>query len=248
MNPKTSTPQPSVNSAAHPSLPKKQKQRERTERREGVLRGPRRGGELKLSGLQFGKLTALRKDGKTKWGAILWICECSCGKLCQVTGSRLVNGTTSSCGCWVKERATTHGLSQTYFERIRAKMISRCYNKSDKDYPNYGGRGIRVCCDWLSSLELFAKGVGQRPTEKHQLDRYPNNDGNYEPGNVRWATAKQQAWNRRTNATLALPEGRVRLLEYSGAVPSNIIRVRVRSGWSVERATSVPVAKRTKRK
>ncbi len=248
MNLKISTPPPSGNSEDRPSPPKKPKRRERTERREGVQRGEKRGGELKLSGLPFGKLTALRQDGRTKWGAILWLCKCECGKTCQVMGRRLVNGTTSSCGCWVKERATTHGLSRTYFERIRVKMISRCYNESDKDYPNYGGRGIQVCQRWLSSLKLFAEDVGERPTESHQLDRYPDNDGNYEPGNVRWATAKQQAWNRRTNVTLALPNGEVRLVEYSGSVPSNIIRVRIRRGWSVERAISVPVAKRTKRK
>ncbi len=73
----------------------------------------------------------------------------------------------------------------------------RCYDIDSKDYKNYGGRGIIICDKWLNSFENFFADVGKAPSELHSIDRYPNNDGNYEPNNVRWATASEQAYNRR---------------------------------------------------
>lgn len=78
-----------------------------------------------------------------------------------------------------------------------ARLKSRCNNKNNKSYKNYGGRGIKVCERWLNSFENFCHDMGVRPSLKHSIDRYPNNDGNYEPKNCRWATATQQALNRR---------------------------------------------------
>jgi hypothetical protein len=75
-------------------------------------------------------------------------------------------------------------------------IIQRCLNPNFAGYSNYGGRGIRVCPEWHGSFEAFASHIGPRPTDKHSVDRI-NNEGHYEPGNVRWATAKEQANNRR---------------------------------------------------
>lgn len=87
-----------------------------------------------------------------------------------------------------------------------ANLIQRCTNPANPGWSNYGGRGIAVCGRWRK-FALFLHDVGYRPSEKHSLDRFPDNNGNYEPGNVRWATSKQQAENRRTAVVVTLPDG-----------------------------------------
>jgi hypothetical protein len=91
-------------------------------------------------------------------------------------------------------------------------MIQRCMNPNASGYENYGGRGIKVCDRWLNSFEAFREDMADRPSEDHSLDRYPNNDGNYEPGNVRWATWDQQCRNKRTNRWITY-EGKTLILE-----------------------------------
>lgn len=80
--------------------------------------------------------------------------------------------------------------------RIWRAMLTRCYNPNSDSYPRYGGRGIGVCPEWRKSFDAFYAALGEPPTPKHQLDRYPDADGDYEPGNVRWATAKENAWSK----------------------------------------------------
>jgi hypothetical protein len=133
------------------------------------------------------------------------VCECDCGNIVTVMNKQLRTKKTKSCGCLRREdvsrRFTTHGhtlekrFSPTYHSW--AGMITRCTNPKRKTWGKYGGRGITVCDRWKNSFEAFLEHMGERPLGK-TLDRYPNNDGNYEPNNCRWATWSEQMKNRRT--------------------------------------------------
>jgi len=93
--------------------------------------------------------------------------------------------------------AETHGKSKTSEYKAWQDMKYRCYNPNNKDYPNYGGRGIAVCDRWLESFDNFLEDMGRKPGIKYSLDKI-DNDGNYEPGNCRWATQKEQGYNKST--------------------------------------------------
>jgi len=114
---------------------------------------------------------------------------------------------------------------------------SRCTNPNKSDYKNYGGRGISVSDRW-KSFEQFLVDVGERPSPQHSLDRYPDNDGNYEPGNVRWATRDQQARNKRTNRVVEFRGQEMVLMDAVKLAGVNYAtaRQRIEAGWSVDRA------------
>jgi hypothetical protein len=155
-------------------------------------------------GRRFGKLVYIGPaDGKTKDEHVIGIWQCDCGTEFRRANGRIRNGHTKSCGC-LRHGAhfVTHGGSKTAEYTAWNAMRQRCSNINDKAYSNYGGRGIRVCERWINSFENFLKDVGVRPTISHSLDRYPDNDGNYEPGNVRWATIKQQSYNKRNTVKI----------------------------------------------
>lgn len=158
-----------------------------------------------LTGFRFGRLVALKCVGpyKAKPASepkLAWRCKCDCGKEVDVVRGSLVSGLTLSCGCLNREKAAsrslTHGGSHTDIYRTWQHMIGRCHRKSDGAWKDYGGRGISVCKEWRNDFKKFAEYIGQKPSPRHSIDRI-NNDGNYEPGNVRWATAEQQARNKR---------------------------------------------------
>jgi len=162
-----------------------------------------------LLGKKYGRLLVISESPHAKNQGTRWLCMCECGNETIVYGNFLKRGLTKSCGCLHKEIAakvnTIHGNSgkETTPEYTCWLAIkSRCYNENNPAYNNYGGRGIKVCDRWLESFENFYKDVGDRPTAKHSLDRYPNVNGDYEPNNVRWATEQQQQGNRRNNKWL----------------------------------------------
>lgn len=157
--------------------------------------------KLELTGQRFGRLLVIRRaPNRGRWTA--WTCRCDCGVEKVVASTGLVQGSTRSCGCLVHENkaALTHGMSGRSEYYIWALMLQRCYNPKNDHYEDYGGRGIRVCERWKKSFEAFFADMGPRPG-RMTMDRWPNKDGNYEPGNCRWATWKEQAQNRRKRGT-----------------------------------------------
>ena len=149
---------------------------------------------INLTGNVFGRLTVLSYAGK-RGATKLWLCRCECGATTIVQRSNLVGGSTQSCGCLqsegVRDRNLTHGLSRTAIYAVWYSMLARCQRPSTPHYHRYGGRGVTVCERWKHSFENFFADMGPRPSDHHSIDRFPNNDGNYEPGNSRWATKKE---------------------------------------------------------
>ncbi len=158
-----------------------------------------------LLGQRFGRFIVTKSLGLNKCGHAIWECTCDCGNIRIVVGGDLTRGKRKSCGCLRVDygrssgaRLLRHGhaaggkFSRTY--RSWHAMHQRCSNKNDDRYENYGGRGIKVCERW-GSFENFLADMGERPAglSLHRTD----NDGNYEPGNCKWATSKEQASNRR---------------------------------------------------
>lgn len=161
-----------------------------------------------ITGQRFGRLTVLRMlPERDKQGQVLWLVECQCdGKQLPVRGADLRSGHTQSCGCWQEDRTTVHGMYDHELYMTWYKMIDRCENPNNQDYHSYGGRGISVYPPWRKSarkyIDYVTKHLGPRPVGK-TADRIEN-DGNYEPGNLQWATKQQQALNRRRRSTYGL--------------------------------------------
>lgn len=127
-------------------------------------------------------------------------------------------------------------------------MWRRCVDPKNDSFARYGGAGIAVHDSWKDFAQFYAD-MGQRPTPRHTLDRYPNNAGNYEPGNVRWATPDEQNLNKK-NAVFVEYEGkqqRLHALAQRFGINLNNLRGRLRSGWPLEEALSTPIDKHAKK-
>lgn len=193
-------------------------------------------------GKRYGRLKVLSRGPNNRHGHVQWHCLCRCGTRCLINTNRLRKKETQSCGCLRKERATTHGLSRTVEYRAWVDIIQRCENPKYKSSHNYGGRGIKICRRWRRSFVDFLSDVGRRPSRKHSLDRFPDNNGDYRPGNVRWATSTQQRRNTRQNRLLTFRGRTACLAEWaqSTGLAYTTIAGRLQCGWSVEMALTVP--------
>ena len=200
-----------------------------------------------LTGRVFGFLTVVREDLDKVDQHARWWCRCVCGVEKSINSNHLLCGRTISCGCKKNEiigaANRTHGKSVTREYRIWTGMHRRCHKPDDPAYKYYGGRGICVDPRW-ESFETFLTDVGLSPSPKHGIDRYPDNDGNYEPRNVRWATQAEQNGNTRSNRRLTYA-GRTQTLAAwarETGVKGSTIRTRLGLGWSVEKTLTTPVS------
>lgn len=163
-----------------------------------------------LTGLKFGSWTVIERGPKDSKGKLYWLCKCDCGTIKNVSGYMLRTGKSKGChAClWERQlhpRAHTDGSRRwinnketKVYRRWRA-MRERCNNPNNKSYKNYGGRGIRVCDEWNHNFQAYFDYVSKLEhfnEDGYTLDRV-DNDGNYEPGNVRWATKSEQERNKR---------------------------------------------------
>lgn len=209
-----------------------------------------RGVRLDLTGQRFGRLRALRFVDQNKHGNSVWECLCDpetggCGATCEALGHLLRSGATRSCGCLRREVATARHMTHGHARRGAAapehlvwmNMIRRCEDTTTASFASHGARGITVCAEWRHDFAAFLAHIGPRPSPKHSVDRIDVN-GNYEPGNVRWADAKTQSRNRRCVAritafgeTLTAPEWSERT-----GIDARTIAERYRKGMSPERA------------
>lgn len=158
---------------------------------------------IDLNGRRFGRLLVVSRAGVNKHGVSTWHCRCECGANCIAAGSDLRSSHKRSCGCLVAEAASmvnqSHGHTRfgrrTATYRVWRSMIARCTSPSMGSWPDYGGKGIKVCERWASSYEAFLGDMGERPAGA-TIDRI-DCTADYEPNNCRWATPEQQSANRR---------------------------------------------------
>lgn len=201
------------------------------------------------AGHRYGRLVALHCIKNTKSTSALWMCQCDCGNQKAIQASSLTLGRTRSCGCISRERKHqqgTHHASKTVEVRAWQLAKQRCYNKSGANYVNYGGRGIKMHHSWIHDVSAFIRDMGPRP-RGYTLDRI-NNDGDYAPGNCRWATRTQQNNNNRRNRFVTW-RGRTQTISQwakEQGLPHGVLWNRLFiSRVSIAAAMTSPVAHRT---
>lgn len=208
---------------------------------------------IDMTGQKFGRLTVICRTENyitpkgTKFSQ--WICKCECGNTCIARVNDLKFGRIKSCGCLHKElakqRRTKHSLSGTKLYMIWKSMKQRCSNQNNKDYPNYGERGIKVCDEWSRDFQAFYDWSTQNGyIEGLSIDRIDTN-GNYEPVNCRWITIKQQANNLRKNINITFNGTTHTLSEWSDitGIKYKTLMQRYVNGWSPDRMLTEPVRK-----
>lgn len=196
-----------------------------------------RGNPRDRAGDRYGNLTVVARAGSNRHGQTMWECRCDCGAVVVKSVVFFNNGgqqCSKSCplGVHVKHGGSTHThKSKEYGAWVDMKR--RCLNPNAKNYARYGGRGITVCPQWVNSFEAFLADVGAAPqTHRASLDRV-DNDGNYEPSNVRWSTPKEQTRNRKVTKKVVIAGEELPLAEVAErwGVNYHTVLARYRKGF-----------------
>lgn len=210
---------------------------------------------IDLTSVQVGRLMVIGPVARCPAGQVKWLCQCLCGKQTIVRAGELNGRKTASCGCLASERmariSRKHGMSSSSEFKIWSGIFARCDNPRCKEYPRYGGRGITVCDRWRrgeggkEAFTCFLEDMGPRPSLRHSVDRR-DNDGNYDPGNCRWATNLEQQNNRSITKYLEFGDQRKPLTQWAREVglPSDVVRDRLRKGYTVQRAITQPFGRK----
>ena len=205
-----------------------------------------------LTGLKFGKLTVLKlektkqkfKENGLKAGKLYyWLCKCECGKLSIVEHYKLINKT-RSCGCLKIEslikRSTKHGCKHKKIYPVWQGIKDRCFNKNNKRYNCYGGRGISVCDEWLDFQTFYNWAQANGYKEGLTIDRIDVNR-NYEPSNCRWVTTEIQNKNTRQNHKVTYNGVTKCVCEWAEDIGINEATLRYRlKAWGIEKALNTP--------
>ncbi len=209
------------------------------------------GAYIDISGLRFGRLTAIERHEKTRDGKTTWWCICDCGTQRAFIGTLLRSGHTKSCGCFQVDETirnhTTHGKSHTYMHRLWTDIRNRCNNPRNKSYPFYGGRGIKVCERWEADYSNFVADLGTPPPGM-QIDRI-DNDRDYGPDNCRWTTRAINCRNRRNNHIIEWNGQRRCIKEWSELTGISRLAISQRINklnWPIEKALTTPAQRRKK--
>ncbi len=201
---------------------------------------------IDLTGVRYGRLLVLARDEASTSREARWLVRCDCGVEKSILGRHMRRGLIRSCGCITKNHGhTSGGVGSPEFQSWSA-MIARCTNPNSRAWRRYGGRGITICKKWTDSFADFLADMGPRPSLQYSLDRYPNADGNYEPGNCRWATDQQQGENRSTNRFVNVGGEMVTVSEAARRAGRGVMLVhkRLAAGWTIERALEEPPSRR----
>ena len=196
-----------------------------------------------LTGQKIGYWTVIEKR-PNRGKHIMWLCRCECGNEREVASSELISKSSTSCGCkriaTLKKKFTKHGMRDSRLYDIYSSMLKRCFNHNCKAYGKYGGAGITVCNEWLGdrgfeNFMIWALENGY--SDELTLDRFPDQKGNYEPSNCRWATMQEQSNNRSTNVYITRNGEKHTLAEWSRIFNLNYgtVVARYDKGWDEDK-------------
>ena len=202
---------------------------------------------IDLTGQRFGRWVVLRRADPPldKTNHPLWHCKCDCGTEADVIGYSLRTGRSRSCGCLSRELASQrfirHGDSFARLYNTWKAMRGRCYNKNAQDYQHYGGRGIRVCDEWMSYPAFKTWALASGYTDSLTLDRIDVN-GDYEPSNCRWVSMHEQILNRRVTRWYTMDGQTMCLKDWARTFQIDYctLRQRIQRGWDFETAVRTP--------